>query len=157
MPKTGLPGGEDANDLLENPVNLNFKSGAAVDLMRVIDALTNLDVGDDVHTVRFEPEVPTPERHPQPAAAAVAAGRDGPEDPEQPEETEDAQPRRAGDPESVHWKRRSPDLPPVPMPEGAVPVYGDTLPDSPSYANPVVVREPGAAPLPSRVRRSRES
>ncbi len=38
----------------------------------------------------------------------------------------------------------------VAMPEGAVPVYGDELPDAPSYKNPVVVAEPEDQPLPKR-------
>ncbi len=39
---------------------------------------------------------------------------------------------------------------PVPMPEGAVAVFGDTLPDSPSYKNPVVVPEGTQLPRRSR-------
>lgn len=46
-----------------------------------------------------------------------------------------------------------PDIPAVAMPEGPEPVYGNTLLDSPSYLNPVLVRDPEAAPLPARGRR----
>lgn len=42
-----------------------------------------------------------------------------------------------------------PAIPEPVMPDGAVPVFGDTLPDKPSYKNPVVVAQ-GDKPLPKR-------
>ncbi len=149
-----------ANDDLEAalavpaPVALDFRSGAEVDLAMVAAALDGLDVGTETYEVTYEP-APTPveasaaepvptQAHPTDGAPSGSTPTEGPaSDPS-------TGARRSTDPSSVTWARRSPDLPPVPMPEGAVPVYGDTLPDSPSYLNPVVVREPGAAPLPKR-------
>ena len=142
--------------VVADPVGLNFRSGPEIDLGKIAAALDGLDVGPDTYALTFQPsDTPLTQTSPttetSQTSAAVEPNVDPPPSPEQ---TEPAAPepgaRRSTDPSSVTWARRSPDLPPVPMPEGAVPVYGDTLPESPSYLNPVVVREPGAAALPKR-------
>ena len=128
------------------PILPDFSAAPEVDLAKVAAALASLDVGSDPPPARYELDT-TPSA---PAAVAVVSpvASPGLAPGEDPGPADGA--RRSTDPASVSWLRRSPDLPRVPMPEGAVPVYGDTLPDSPSYLNPVVVSEPDALPLPKR-------
>ncbi len=127
-------GGQSSDPAADSEDVPDFSGASSVDLGRVLNLLESLDAPEPAAPIRIEIADTPPGSAPTPEPAPAAAPERAPT-PEGDRAPGDAPRRLTADDVTAANSR---------------PVYGDAMPDTPSYKNPVVVDDGATQALPKR-------